>query len=67
MQKGLSQIKVEVLEIWLQDYPRKGDGAYLLNGFKDDLRIPAVGQCRRFCAQNLMSVKWMEDIIKEKT
>ena len=64
--KGPSLIKVAVLEAWLLDYPRQEDANYLLAGFKEGFRIPAVGEQKAFSAKNLKSVHGMERVVQEK-
>ena len=60
--EGPSPIKVSVSEAWLQDYPRRTDAQYLLDGFKDGFRISVLGEHKAFFAKNV-KVQEMEDIV----
>ena len=66
LEKGTSPIRVQVLEDWLRFYPCGEDERYLLEGFKYEFRIPALGERKAFMAQNLSSVLGMESIGQQK-
>lgn len=65
--KGPSPIKTEVLERWLQHYPRHEAASCLLLGFKVGFRIPVVGDRFASRAGNLRSINGMEDVVQAKT
>ena len=66
LEKGPSPIKVTVLEALLSNYPCREDANYLLEDFKYGCRIPAVGECSAFFAQNLKSVYRMVGVVQDK-
>ncbi|XP_067322974.1 uncharacterized protein [Anolis sagrei] len=65
-QKGPSPIRVGPLSGLLERYPDRAAAEYLLAGFTEGFRIPALGPRSPCLAANLKSVKGLESIVEQK-
>lgn len=51
--RGLTPIRLEILEAWLLSYPKKAEADYLMQGFRFGFRIPALGERKAYFAKKL--------------
>ena len=66
LQRGPSPINVLILAEWLLFYPDREAVPYLLDGFIFGFRIPVQGDKCATSANNLKSVRGMEDVVRKK-
>ena len=57
LKKGLSPIKIVVLDQWLQDYSNRTAAKFLSEGFRNGFRIPAMGDWIATWSENLRSFR----------